>query len=49
MSVSIDTRIAPRQGEIEDDPYNWKPIEPVDREERVWGEDDPIATQGDGS
>lgn len=46
MSVSIDTRIAPRQGEIEDDPYNWKPIDPVDREERVWGDEDPIETGG---
>jgi hypothetical protein len=50
LAVSIDTRIASRQGEVSDDPYNWKPIEPLDREERVWGEDAPESTtQGDGS
>jgi len=40
MTVSIETRIAQRQGEDEDDPLDWKPLEPLDREARTWDEDD---------
>ncbi len=40
MSVHIATKIAPRQGDVADDPFDWKPEDPLDREERQWGEDD---------
>ncbi|MDP7029145.1 MAG: hypothetical protein QF733_02890 [Phycisphaerales bacterium] len=40
MSVRIATKVAPRQGDIVDDPFDWKPEEPLDREERQWGADD---------
>lgn len=39
MSVEIDTLIAPRQGE-DDVPEDWKPIEPLDREARTWGDEE---------
>ncbi|MCH2140715.1 MAG: hypothetical protein MK100_06725 [Phycisphaerales bacterium] len=45
MSVTLDTRIAPRQGE-EDDPLDWKPLEPLDREARTWDEDDTLPAEG---
>ncbi len=40
MSLNIATKIAQRQGEVADDPFDWKPEEPLDREERQWGTDD---------
>ncbi len=43
MSVSIDTLVAPRQGD-EDDPVDWEPLEPLDREARTWDEDEGSAT-----
>ena len=46
MSVAIDTLIAPRQGD-EDDPVNWKPEEPLDREGRTWDEEE-AQPLGDG-
>jgi hypothetical protein len=46
MSVAIDTLIAPRQGD-EDDPANWKPEEPLDREGRTWDEEE-AQPLGDG-
>lgn len=47
MSVSIDTLIAPRQGD-EDDPANWKPQEPLDREARTWDEEEAQPLEGGG-
>ncbi|MDP7069815.1 MAG: hypothetical protein QF561_00525 [Phycisphaerales bacterium] len=47
MSVTIDTRIAPRQGE-EDDASDWKPLEMLDREARTWDEDDAQPLEGGG-
>jgi Tfp pilus assembly protein PilV len=47
MSVSIDTLIAPRQGD-EDDPVNWKPDEPLDRESRTWDEEEAQPLEGGG-
>jgi len=47
MSVSIDTLIAPRQGD-EDDPMNWKPDEPLDRESRTWDEEEAQPLEGGG-
>ncbi len=47
MSVTIDTRIAPRQGD-EDDASNWKPLEMLDREARTWDEDDAQPLEGGG-
>jgi len=48
MSVTIDTRIAPRQGEA-DEATNWKPIEMLDREARTWDEEDTKPLEGGGS
>ena len=47
MSVIIDTLIAPRQGD-EDDPVNWKPDEPLDRESRTWDEEEAQPVPGGG-
>ena len=43
MSLTFDTRIAPRQGE-EDDWADWRPEEPLDREARAWPDEEEEAS-----
>jgi len=45
MSVTMETRIAPRQGD-EDNPEDWKPLEPLDREARTWDEVEGTSSEG---
>lgn len=47
MSLTFDTRIAPRQGE-EDDWSDWRPDEPLDREARAWPDEEASAGPGSG-